>query len=109
MKKLMSVLLLAVMVLSCLAVLPAQAEDLTGKTNVNDTAIVATVYPKASGHSYIRSYPNSAEENIVVTAYDGDEVIVYYTGYTKGGKDFWAFVKHVKSEQFGYMWGDNLQ
>ena len=109
MKKLMSVLLLAVMVLSCLAVLPAQAEDLTGKTNVNDTAIVATVYPKSNGHCYIRSYPNSAEENTVVTAYDGDVVIVYYTGYANNGKDFWAFVKHIKSEQYGYMWGDNLK
>ena len=109
MKKLMSVLLLAVMVLSCFAVLPAQAEDLTGKTDVNAMATVATVYPKASGHSYIRSYPNSAVENKVVTAYDGDEVYVYYTGYANDGKDFWAFVKHTKSEQFGYMWGDNLK
>ena len=109
MKKLMSVLLLAVMVLSCLAVLPAQAEDLTGKTYVNDTATVATVYPKSNGHCYIRSAPSSSENNIVVTAYDDDEVYVYYTGYTRGGKDFWAYVRHTKSEQFGYMWADNLE
>ena len=109
MKKLMSMLLLAVMVLSCLAVLPAQAEDLTSKTYVNDTATVATVYPKSNGHCYIRSAPSSSENNIVVTAYDDDEVYVYYTGYTRGGKDFWAYVRHTKSEQFGYMWGDNLK
>ena len=56
--------------------LPAQAEDLTGKTYVNDTATVATVYPKANGHCYIRSAPSSSENNIVVTAYDDDEVSV---------------------------------
>lgn len=109
MKKLMSVLLLTVMVLSCLAVLPAQAEDLTGKTIVNGAATVATVYPKTNDHCYIRSAPSSSENNIVVTAYDGDEVYVYYTGYTKGGKNFWAYVWHAKSEQFGYMWADNLE
>ena len=108
MKKIVSILLLAVMMLACLAPLSAQAADLTGKSTVEDYAYVKTVYPKATGHCYIREAPNDMEKNILVTAKDGDEVYVYYTGYTNGGKKYWAYVRHVNSDEYGYMWADNL-
>lgn len=82
--------------------------DLTGISYVYADAEIDSVYPKTMKYSFIRSTPSDLEDNVLATARNGDAVYVICTGYSAGGKKYWAYVEHEKSGQTGYMWADNL-